>query len=300
MQIRPWMVGDEARIDGLLDDVPDPLWVMQMHAMHGPNRESPRWRRTRVAVLDEEIVGAVSIGVNQVHGGRLNGALEVSPSHRRQGIGRVLLAAGRDLRESDLPIMSKVRPDNAAAADFLDSVGGSLVQQCRGERVDPADPRVRDWCTAPIPVADIRVTSLEGVAPSMAASAYAEMYRWVHESWSPVTSEGALRDMSEVMAGELVPELSAGAWRGQDLLALVCAFAEPDGANLLVAETARRSQRDGAAVLALAIAHAMTEAGRAKVRYVEFDGHVDDPHLSEVLESLPQCGSNPLLLVSVA
>lgn len=61
MGIRPFRPADTAAVDALLDSDADALRRHQLRALHGPNRDDPRWRRTVVAERDGAVVGAGTV-----------------------------------------------------------------------------------------------------------------------------------------------------------------------------------------------------------------------------------------------
>lgn len=295
LMLRPWASGDQLQV--LLDADPDPLWVKQGHALHGADRVAPRWKRTVVATIGEELVGAVTVAVNQVHPGRFTCAIDVAQAHRRNRIGTRLLAEARGLRPDDRPLASKVRPSNPAATGLLRAGGGRTYQRCLGQVVDPSAAEVRSWCQKM--GGDVTVTSLTDVAPATIAAAWAQLYCWQHADWSPVGDGAALTQYAADAAREADPQLSAAAWKGARMTALVTVFREPEQSVEIVAETVTAEEPDGMKHLAVALARSLTACAAVDVRRAEFDGHVTDPHLAEVLGGLPTIGGNPLDLVEV-
>lgn len=291
LTIRPWRAGDA--VDALLDADADPLWVAQGHALHGPDVDGVgpggvRRRRTLVAHLGTDLVGAATVATNAIHAGRLSCAVEVAAPHRRRGIGRALLAA---VRPQPLPLAGKVRPGSAAHA-FVAAAGGSAYQHCPGVQADAQDPALRRWCAA-APAGQL------GPLAGALAEAWVEQYLWVHEDWSPVSSTAALRDLADGPVGEIDPELSTGAWVDGRLAATVWAFSDGADGLVVVAETQRRDEPGGTRLLTAALARSLTRAAAAGRRTVEFDGHDTDPHLAPLLATLPRTGANPLLLVEL-
>jgi len=298
MLIRDWQPGDEAAVDALLEPAADPLWAVQSHRLHGERRDGPRRRRTLVAVEGRELVAAATVAANRLHSGRLWGAIEVAVGHRRQGLGRVLLDAIRDLRPAELPIAGKVRPGSPADA-FVTAVGGTVFQRCRGVQVDAGDPALRHWCANVEPVDDVTVGPVTGLDTDTLVAAFAEMYRWVHEDWLAVTVPAALADVSADIVAAADRSLTTGAWTNGRLAATSWVTRRPDGTLEIFAETQRRDEPRGTELLAMTVACSLTAAADAGLGVLEFDGHVTDPHLATIVDSSPHIGLNPLLLVEI-
>jgi GNAT superfamily N-acetyltransferase len=292
--MREWTAADVAAVDALLDADPDPLWAGQGHRLHGPPREGKRWRRTLVAEEHGEVVGAVTLGRNYVHPARYSCAFEVGPAHRRRGLGRQLVAAARELRPEPLPLSAKVREHDRAGMALMTALGGRVYQRSPCPVVRTGDDATTEWCTAHAGAG----RPMTDVEPAELAIAFADMYRWLHEGWSPVGSATALAEVSASMISELDHEVSAGVRRDGRLSAVAFAFPGADGIEC-VAETMSREEPDGAAALAAAIAACLMSAADAGIDSVEFDGHVVDPHLAPLVETLPIYSSHPLLLVEL-
>ena len=160
--------------------------------------------------------------------------------------------------------------------------------------VRPGDEAVRAWCAAHTGAAG----AMTGADRRELGAAFADLYRWIHESWSPVGSGAALAEVSAGMVSDLDDDLSSGVWRGDRLVA--AAFVFRDGARLeCVAETMRRDEPDGIGALGAAVARTLTAAAAAGIAAVEFDGHDSDAHLAPLVATLPAAYPHPLLLVAL-
>lgn len=123
---------------------------------------------------------------------------------------------------------------------------------------------------------------------------FAQLYRWLHEDWAPVSSEEILRRVVEELSAEADLQRSSLAWVGGQPAALVLVFEDPTGWSC-VAETIRRDQPGGAVALRAALARTLSRLDGP----VEFDGHDSDPHLAPLLAELPWVSSDPLLLIEL-
>lgn len=80
MHLRGWQPGDAASVPSLLDDHPDPLWLNQFHALHGPDCDGPDWRRTVVATdAEDRMIGCATVVANRLHPGRYPCAMRWHP-----------------------------------------------------------------------------------------------------------------------------------------------------------------------------------------------------------------------------
>uniref|UniRef100_UPI0013A6F8BB GNAT family N-acetyltransferase n=1 Tax=Mycolicibacterium llatzerense TaxID=280871 RepID=UPI0013A6F8BB len=296
--LRSWSTKDEAHLDSLLSADVDPLWREQFHGLHGPDRDGTDWRRTRVAVDDHDrMVGCASIVHNPLHPGRFPCAVEVVPAWRRRGIGTALLDTVKELRANvSHPLSTKVRASDSAATAFLTSQGGLVYQRCPAAVLDAHDPSVQRWINAQ---PSIGCTDLTNLSARQLSAAFSTQYLWTHRSWSPVGDLDALAAAAKVDMADLDRALSAAAWHDGRLAAVAFAFRAPTQIEV-VAETLDEAEPDGEHRLAQAVAFMLRAVRRQQhCHVVAVDGHVTDPHLQPVLDSIPTLTTNPLHLIEI-
>nr|WP_255480223.1 GNAT family N-acetyltransferase [Quadrisphaera sp. RL12-1S] len=262
---------------------------------------------------DGRVVGAATVARNWVHPGQYSCAVDVHRAWRRQGVGRRLLDGVREVRPETLPLMSKLRPSNAAAMGFLAAAGGGVRQRSPGQVVDVDDHRVLAWAERHRAAAahsgfpGLQTESLDRLDAEQLAQAFAEQYLWVHASWSPVPTGAprrALESVAAATAAEADRGCSSGVWWNGRLIAMVLVFPAEVGWEV-VAETVVRDvaaagvppQLTGVDVLRGALARTIAEVAGRGGGLLELDGHVDDPHLQSALDGLPLAQLRPLLLV---
>lgn len=296
--IRDFRSDDASGVDALLDAGTDPLFVDQAHVLHGAGRDGERWKRTLVASTDSEVVGAATVARNRVHPGRYSFALEVAAARRRRGIGRSLTEAALAIRPRLLPLAAKIRPTDPAAGGLLHALNGRVYQTCQGLQLDPHTEMISQWCNRQPTPAGTTIGSLEGAEPGELVEAWRQQYLWVHEPWSPADPQ-AVGEVTPEVLGDLEAALSIGARRSGRLRATAWVFVEADGSASIVAETVNRHEADGTALLAATLARCLQGLQSSGISNVEFDGHVDDPHLVPVCATLTPTAENPLLLVEV-
>lgn len=293
--IRSWQDGDDAIVSGMLDRSMDPLWIAQ--ALHGPDLESPKFRKSLLAMVDDDVVGVGTVSLNPVHPGRYPAAIDVRLDVRRQGIGSRLLLNQMNARPQPLPLATKIHRRNSAAVEFARHRGGASYQNCSSTFIDPSQESVQQWAaeTLQLPGSnDVFYTALG--RDHNALRAFVDMYLWVHKKWSPVGDTDSLCDIAETVLRSLDKQLSVAAWRAGTIEAAVFAFRDGDDVEI-VAETTRRLVADGSHVLSRALSATLTACSNSGVRRVEFDGHVSDPHLESIVATLPGRSIDPLMLM---
>lgn len=296
--IRSWSIGDKAQLDSLLSTDVDPVWLEQFHRLHGPDREGDTWRRTRVAVDDrDEMIGCASIVYNPLHPARLPCAIEVAPRWRRHGIGTALLEMVKGLRpNASRPLSTKVRACDTAVLAFITGRGGRVYQRCPAAVIDAQNPSVQQWARAHSTAA---CTDLTHLSLDQLGAAFSRQYLWTHRSWSPVGDTTALAAAATAEMEDLDRSLSAGVWHGGKLVAVVFAFRSTSYIDV-VAETLAEAEPHGERWLAQAIAFMLrTVRQQPDSHLVAVDGHITDPHLQPVLDSIPALTTNPLHLVEI-
>lgn len=296
LRIRPWRSGDGPAVDSLLDPSADALWTRQFHALHGPDGDALSWRRCRVATDPTgTVIGAATVVVNPLHGGRMPCAIEVAPPWRRRGVGSTLLAQVRALRpNASRPLATKLPAGDTAHA-FVTRAGGRVYQRCPGIVVDASDPRVRRWAAAQPMTTCTDLTDLD---TEVVAAAFADLYAWSHHDWSPVTDTDELMAQSRQDAVELDRALSVGAWVDGQLAALALAFPGNDGIEV-VTETTHPVEPHGRELVAGALATLIEKLAVSGGSHVSIDGHVTDPHLQPVLNHIPQKDAHPIDLLEI-
>jgi GNAT superfamily N-acetyltransferase len=301
VKLREFAAGDEDAVAALLDDAMDPLYVQQLHPLHGAALDDgPRWRRTLLAESGGRVVGAVTGATNRIHPGRYTLAVEVVADRRGEGIGRRLVEAARELRPRPLPYGTKMWPDDPAASALLAAVGGRPFQTCPCPRLDPRDPSIVDWCAArPVP-AGVEFGTADALSEDERIACWVGMYEWVHEPWAPA-DVAALREFTpKALAAADLPR-SVVASRAGRVSAIVWAFPEPTTIGLGT-ETIDPDEPDGAAILAAALARSLRTLADSDLDLADpvvLDGHDSDPHLAPVVATLPGGPWRPLWLVEL-
>jgi ribosomal protein S18 acetylase RimI-like enzyme len=294
--IRPFVEPDHARLATLVDDETDPLYAAQSHGLHGVAADGANWSRTLVAETDGRLAGAVTAARNLVHPGRYIVAVEVVTEYRRSGIARSLLHEIGKLRPEPLPFAAKLRPSDLAAMALLRSLGGRIYQHCPGLRPDPSNADIARWCRDHAPPDGVDLVELADLPEAQRAELWVQQYLWVHEEWSPAAAE-PLRELAPEIAAEADPHSSVVTISEGVPDSMTWAFPEADGSVTIVSETTRRDTPDGTAKVAAGLARCLQHLVTTSTAAVEIDGHRSDPHLSEVVETLPAVPANPLLLV---
>ena len=114
------------------------------------------------------------------------------------------------------------------------------------------------------------------------------MYVWVHEGWTaPPLSVPLLTDRMAATVAATRREVSSRAFVGGRLAAFAGMLADPGGTTAIVTETVRRDEPDGTALVAAVLADSLRRSARARIREVDLDGHVTDPHLHPVTQTFP-------------
>lgn len=280
----------------MLDTDLDPIWIAQAQKLHGPELDFPEVRRSRIAMCDGGIAGIGTIAGNPIHPGRYSSAIEVHPAFRRRHIGSLLLTTLLDLRLEPIPLATKISAFNAVAMAYARNRNGTNYQTCPGISIDLSLPSVHNWIDVKLAVSSADIRPVAGIDQTRIVESFVDQYLWVHEGWSPVGSIDALRRTATSICQEADPALSSILEQDGQIAVGVHVFRVGETAEI-VAETTRQKLPGGRDLLELSIATSLRACSLAGIRSVEFDGHVTDPHLYPILESLPDHRPNPLFLV---
>jgi hypothetical protein len=297
--VRAFVDSDDAMLATLVDGDTDPLYAAQSHGLHGAARDGADWSRTLVAVLDGRLVAAVTAARNQIHPGRYLLAVEVAAEYRQRGMAGTLLDEVGRLRPEPLAWSAKIRPTDAAATAFLRSRGGQIYQHCPGLRPDPASAQIARWCRDQVPPDGIDVVALADLPDAQWAELWVQQYLWVHEDWSPAAAQ-PLRELAPELVAEADPQVSVVTMNAGAPQSVTWAFPETDGSVTIVSETVDRDTPDGRAHVAVGLARCLQHLAATSAAVVEIDGHRSDPHLRQVVATLPGVPGHPLLLVESA
>ncbi|WP_295780458.1 GNAT family N-acetyltransferase [uncultured Microbacterium sp.] len=243
-----------------------------------------RWRgeETRSAVMEHagEVVAAGAMWTSRVHDTHAWLEIVVHPDHRRRGIGRALARHLSSLRVRDIPMMARGYVDDPGLR-FADALGATTMQIVPPARVDLARRTALR--------SHVRVQPLSGVPRERVEAAYAALYRWTHETWSPTRVDFA-DALNEDLWDEVDVDASAVAVDDRGgLLALALTYLDSEP-PLIVSETTARDVPEGERLVEGCIRRAMDVLARRGLSTVDFDGHVSDPHFLPALARLEPSG----------
>ncbi|MFX4270725.1 GNAT family N-acetyltransferase [Propionibacteriaceae bacterium Y1685] len=278
--VRPLRRGDE-----VADDLPRPR----------QDDPSSGKRRSLVAVREDLVIGSGSMtlapGVESYFA-----EVRVSAGHRRKGVGTALFDALFALvGPMRVPVVGRVMASQPQRRAFADSLGCTVLAHCPVPYVAPTADEVRAWASLQSVPAGWLIAPIGDLDDDQLASAWADLFTWTHQPfgrvmldqlpqmWTsyrvgcdPAVSTVCLDSDGRVVALSLV---SLEAWEHH---------------NLMVTETVRRDQPNGAAAVAAVVAGSLTQLANRGVTTVEIEGHSTDVHISELIESLPTSGSDPM------
>jgi len=222
----------------------------------------------RVAVVDDEVVGAAKAWGSAWHPAWNWAHVAVSPAHRRQGVGSALL---KDLQSAG-PVKTKVRMESGSA-QFVAAAGWQVIQASANYVLagQPTGAVDAEPCTQP---------------RDCIADAYLTFYRRAHR-WDPVGGGITAEDMLAATVEGATCTLLVGEPKHPD--AVACMWEEDEAW-----EFSGGPCRDGAeAAAGLLLAQARAIAGRKPV-LVEADSD-----MAEMLAALHRLGAEPTDVVHI-
>lgn len=297
--IRSWQPADATTIDSLLDPDPDPHWLRERRGRHGITARPDRFALTAVAEDDSGVVGMATMHHNHYHPGRYPAIVEVAPDRRREGIGRLLVTALGAHRPAPRPLAVKLRDANRTAMHFAAALGMRAYQHCPGVTLDPTDRAVQTWAGDQAPPLGADLVALDSVQPQQAAVAAVDYYSWVHQHWSPMGDRDRIVALWSQFVKDADRQLASLAVVA-DRIAAICLVWVEDGNAEAIAETAARDQPYGTELAAACVARSLSRLGKAGVAGIQFDGHDDDPHLTPVMNAIPNVRRDPVSLLELS
>lgn len=243
-----------------------------------------RWRdaatRSLVFTQNGAVLAYGMIWTSRVHRTRYWTRVVVDPESRLQGVGRAVMSALADIRESRLPLTWRGDAGSTELA-FADALGATTIQ------VVP--PRTVLTVDAGLIGSGVGTVNGTSVGTDEVGQAWVDVYRWTHESWAPVHAEADTALLSD-LEDDLDLEHSRFVHEGDGRIS-AGAFVFKSGSGWeICAETRTRHQHRGEQALASCIADALRSLASAGVQSVDFDGYVSDPHFLPVLSRLRPTG----------
>jgi GNAT superfamily N-acetyltransferase len=259
-----------------------------------PDSEHPWWRRTLMAVVEGQAVGFATLALNPATDTYMC-EVSVSPAFRRRGIGTRLFTAMQQIADHRLPIVGRVMSSQPLRRPFAEHLGGSVLLRCPMPSIDPTSAAGQQWTAAqqlPDGYQTTRMTDLPAGETQAAWSAY---YIWAHQPLGPTRADALPTVWEEYRSGidDTLSYLCTDA-EGQ---IVAFSFVSPevwDGRTFLVAETANRDQTLGVSVLQATVAASLRACADRGIQRVEIEGHTTDPHIPQLIETLPAGPSDPL------
>ncbi|MDN5724697.1 MAG: GNAT family N-acetyltransferase [Propionibacteriales bacterium] len=266
-----------------------------------PDQDQPRGRRTVAAVSRETVIGFATMTWAAVTE-QYFCEVSVATAHRRRGVGTRLFDAVRELADPGFPIVARAMNSAPHRRAFADSLGCSVLVHCPMPRIDPTALSVRDWMARQGVLVGCVIRATAEADGDQLQAAWVSSYLWVHEPFAAVHTERLVEQWTR-QRGVFDPQASRACLdeaTGQILALSLVALDAWDGHNLLVAETVRRDQPDGDAILAATVAASISELARRGVDRVEFEGHATDAHTPTLFEILPTSGADPMDILELS
>ena len=261
VHIGPWQGDDGVALDKVLGET-DAL-TSQFRQQHGPPAADP-FRTSVVARNDSGPVGVATAFSSRWHPRRLWVSVEVSPRHRRRGIGSELLEGVRAVSRQR-PLRGKVFAGSAAAG-FAAAHDFRVIQRSRTVRID-----------RPLPLTPQLPVEFDA-APDAVAAALFDVYLRTH-GWDPPGDIG-VDDVLAVHVAEAAVTLMVRDAAGA-VLAAAGLYDEVDGLELSGGATGTAGPLARPAVGALLDAAAAHAVARKRPLLVE----VDDANTELVAET---------------
>ena len=274
--------------------------------IHGPSHDggwgpSPAdgWQRTLVAEDADGVVGMGTMLLSNVHRNSYYCEVQVEPEARRSGVGRTLFEALIESTPAAYPVLTRAMTSQSGRVAFAEAMGFDVLMRCPSPQLHPGAAATRNWIQQnPVPTGVSVVPAGERSYEEF-LDAWAELYVWIHEDWSPTVDRCRVRALFAAAGmADVDFELSQVAILDDRIVALACVLPDQwDNRSFLVTETVSRRLPGGIPILGATIAAALRACSARGINLVEFDGHVVDPHYYPLARTFPISGSDPLLVL---
>lgn len=264
-----------------------------------PDSDEHSWSRTVVAELDGEIIGVATTRLSPV---TLSYFCEVhvASAHRRAGVGTELYRFACSLLEHQHPVLTRAMASQPVRRQFAEAIGCTVLVHHPEPWADPQADAWTEWIRRhPVPQGYTAITLAEA-DPAVAERAWAQSYEWLHALFGPVKADRLPESWQRYRAGqdEDASRLLVRAEDHHDPVALSLVTSGTwQGRRMLVSQTVREDQPDGATLVAAAVASTLHHLGGTGVRLVELEGPDADPHLASLHADLPPHQADPMDLL---
>src|SRR6478735_2743915 len=265
----------------------------------GPASGGAGWQRTLVAEDHGEVLGMGTMLLSNVHRDSYYCEIQVEPEVRRQGVGRTLFDALLNCTPTPYPILTRAMASQPARQAFARSLGFDVLMRCPSPQLHPGSLATANWIERHRAPAGVRIVAAQERSFEEFLDAWVDLYVWIHEEWSPTVAREVVHDMFAASGmAEVDFELSQVAVVDDRIVALACVLPDQwDNRSSPVTETVHRRTPSGTEILGATIAAALRACARRGIHFVEFDGHVVDPHYYPLAQTFPITGADPLLVM---
>ena len=245
------------------------------------------WRpdgHSLVLVDDGSVVGAALRVPNDLHPERDGGRLQLTDAVDHAGA-TALVDALRRARPH--PLALKAVPGTAEQAAAA-ACGATPYQRCPPGTVHTESDELRAWCHDQIAATNqpaLEIRSGRHWEQHELVELWAEFYEVIHAEWSPISDRATLlRVFTPMIHEQLNADRTRFATAGDEVVAACFVFGADGGALEANAEALISTHPLAGEAVAGCMAHVMLAADGASVT---FDGHLGDPYVAGLLQSLP-------------
>jgi GNAT superfamily N-acetyltransferase len=267
--------------------------------IHGPGQIGDGWQRTLVAEDLGDVLGMGTMMLSNVHRNSYYCEVKVEPAARRRGVGRTIFEALLASTPTSDPVLTRAMSSQPTREAFARAMGFEVLMRCPSPQLNPGSRATGHWIRRHQPPAGVTVVPARDRSFEEFLEAWVDLYVWIHEEWSPTVQREIVYELfaSSGMA-DVDFELSQVALRGDRIVALACVLPDQwDNRSFLVTETVGRRLSNGTEILGATIAAALRACAERGIHFVEFDGHVVDPHYYPLSQTFPITGADPLLVM---
>jgi hypothetical protein len=271
----------------------------QADGIHRPCQSGDSWQRTLIAEDRGDLLGMGTVMLSNVHRDSYYCEVKVEPQARRRGVGRELFEALVAATPQPFPILTRAMASQPAREAFSRAMGFEVLMRCPSPQLNPGSRATSHWIERHKPPAGVTIVPARDRSFEEFLAAWVDLYVWIHEEWSPTVDRDTVYQLFAASGmADVDFELSQVALVDGRIVALACVMPDQwDNRSFLVTETVSRRLRNGTAILGGTIAAALRECARRGMHFVEFDGHVVDPHYYPLSQTLPVTGADPLLVM---
>jgi hypothetical protein len=159
-----------------------------VYRRHLPMQTRPNGSERESRSPDGQVVGAASVTLSQVIDSYFC-HVNVTPDHRRRGIGMRLYAAVYDLIDPSIPVLARAMSSQPLRRRFAESIGCTVLVHCPEPWVEPSSAPGQQWIAQQRLPDGYQTVTMNNLPIEQVEKAWAAYFEWAHRPFGSVHTD---------------------------------------------------------------------------------------------------------------